>query len=241
MKKAGLLKVGLAVAFVGILAYSVYYFWPTMETNQVMENQNQQNIDLPEPSTDGTLAVERAISQRRSVRKYSSEPLSLSDLSQIMWAAQGITGSGGKRSAPSAGALYPLELYVIALAVEDLPSGIYSYEPDSHTLSSVHVNQGILGQISEMAGGQNFVAEAPAILVYSAVYERSTGKYGERGKRYVHMEVGHSAQNVYLQAEALDMATVMVGYFDDQMLREAVRAGEGETMMALMPIGYTLD
>jgi len=156
-------------------------------------------IKLPAPRYEGKTSIERAMRERRSVRHYRNEPLTIPEISQLLWSAQGITASGGLRTAPSAGALYPLEVYIVVGNVTNMKSGIYKYIPESHEL--VKVTEGDKrSELSNAALHQSPIKEAPAVIVISAVYERTTGKYGERGIRYVHMEAGHAAQNICLQA-----------------------------------------
>lgn len=193
-------------------------------------------LQLPQPRIDGTVALEKALAERRSVRQYSNQPIALSDLSQLLWAAQGITGHGGKRTAPSAGALYPLVLHVVAGKVAGLAPGIYVYDPHEHRLT--RTAEGDLRQeLRRAALGQTPVRDAAAVLVISAVYERTTVKYGERGVRYVHMEAGHAAQNVSLQAAALGLGTVVVGAFQDDQVRVVLKLQGREQPLALLPIG----
>jgi SagB-type dehydrogenase family enzyme len=191
---------------------------------------------LPEPLRDGRISVERALARRRSIRSYAEEPLSLGALSQLLWAAQGITHPDGYRTAPSAGALYPLELHVVVGAVTGLRPGVYRYEPGRHRLT-LHAEGDLRNELAVAALEQDWVAEAPAVLVLSAVYARTARKYGARAPRYVHMEVGHAAQNVYLQAVALDLATVMVGAFHDRRLQQVLRLPSELEPLGLMPVG----
>ncbi len=191
---------------------------------------------LPEPRRSGSWSVEGALGERRSVREYAPTPLTRAELGQLLWAAQGITGPDGGRPAPSAGALYPLEVYVAAGAVEDLPSGVYRYEPRRHALALVAEGDRRAG-LAAAALGQECVEEGAAVIALAAVYRRTTGKYGERGTRYVHMEVGHAAQNVYLQAVALGLGTVVVGAFDDRDVKRVLGMGAREEPLCLMPVG----
>ena len=193
-------------------------------------------IDLPEPQREGGVPVERALARRRSVREYADAALSLSALAQLAWAAQGITDPAGYRTSPSAGALYPLELYVVAGEVLGLEAGIYRYVPAGHRLVR-HAGGDPRGAVARAALLQGWIADAPAILVLAGVIERSAGKYGDRAPRYVHMEVGHAAQNVYLQAEALGLGTCMVGAFHDWQLKRVLALPEAEVPLALLPVG----
>jgi SagB-type dehydrogenase family enzyme len=183
------------------------------------------------------MPVEAALQGRRSVREYADRPLPLADLSQLLWAAQGVTGSGGYRTAPSAGGLYPLEILVAAGEVEGLESGMYRYRPGSHSL--VPVSDGDKRPaLFAAALDQAAVRDAPAVLIIAAVPARTTAKYGERGMRYVDMEAGHASQNVYLEARSLGLATVAIGAFMDGEVAAAAGMEEGEIPRYLMPVGY---
>jgi len=193
-------------------------------------------VALPKPSLEGEVSVERAMALRRSLRKFAPEPLALSAMSQLLWAAQGITHPDGRRTAPSAGALYPLEVYLIAGAVSGVRPGVYRYDPQRHRL--LHRSEGDLrAGVAKAAFFQDWVAEAPAIFVLAAVYQRTARKYGERAARYVHMEVGHAAQNIHLQAGALGLGTTMVGAFRDEELERMLGLPEQAKPLGLLPIG----
>ena len=194
------------------------------------------SIKLPEPKYDGSISVERALQKRRSGRQYKNLPITLSDLSQLLWAAQGITEPGGLRAAPSAGALYPLELSVVAGNVNGLQAGIYVYKPEGHELQKISDGDKRV-ELNRAAGGGPAIQNASAILVISAVYERTTIKYGERGIRYVHMEAGHAAENVYLQAVSLNLGTVAIGAFDEDGVKKAAKLTIREQPLYLMPVG----
>ncbi len=195
-------------------------------------------VKLPQPRPSGEMSVEEALAARRSVRSYRDEPLSLTELSQLLWAAQGITAHWGGRTAPSAGATYPLEVYAVVGEVTGLEAGVFHYRPDGHLL--VRRKAGDLrGELAAAALGQGWVREAPVSLVIAARYERTAGRYGERGARYVHIEGGHVGQNIYLQAEALGLGTVVVGAFDDQDVKTLLRIEEEP--LAIMPVGRPAD
>ncbi len=206
-----------------------------------MSSGDQATIALPEPRHDGGVSVEEAILRRKSVRDYASQALTLNDVSQLLWVAQGITDpAADPRVVPSAGATYPLEVYVVIGSVTGVAPGIYRYEPEGHQLLKV-----VLGdKRQELAGaamGERFVAEAAIDIVITAVYERTTARYGGRGIRYVHMEVGHAAQNVYLQAVALDLGTVVVGAFDDGQVKAVLNLPDNENPLYIMPVGRVKD
>jgi nitroreductase len=174
-----------------------------------------RGLELPEPCLDGDVSLEASIRERRSVREFSNRPLSLAEVGQLLWAAQGLTSRDGGRAAPSAGALYPLELYLVAGNIESLPAGL-----------------------ARAALGQAWVRRAPAVLVIAAIYERSERKYGQRARRYTRIETGHAAQNVYLQAVALGLGTVIVGAFDDAEVQQVLDLPEDHAPLALMPVGH---
>lgn len=193
-------------------------------------------IGLPPPAPDRQMTVEAAIRSRRSIREFGPESVTLEEISQILWAAQGITDRAGYRTAPSAGALYPLEISLIAGDIQSLPAGIYRYDPRAHALDAVAAGDRRVA-IAEAALSQRWIADAATILVIAAVEERTTAKYGRRGVRYMHIETGHVAQNVYLQAAALGLGTTIVGAFDDAGVMEVAGLRHEETPLGLLPIG----
>ena len=195
-----------------------------------------QTIPLPPPRLQGALAVEEALAARRSVRDYAPGPLTLAEVGQLLWAAQGVTSPEGFRTAPSAGALYPLELYLVVGEVEGLAPGVYHYEPESHALTRIIA--GDLRRVLEMAAlGQDYVRTAAVDLVLTGVYQRTARRYGERAQRYVHMEAGHAGQNVYLQAEALGLGTVAIGAFNDEEVQRLLSLPAEEAPLYIMPVG----
>lgn len=211
-----------------VLFCTALLFNPQKETKTI--------IKLPTPKFDGNVSVEKAISQRRSIRSYKKEALSIEEISQILWAAQGITNKQGYRTAPSAGALFPLELYIAVGNVKNVPPGIYKYNPNNHEII-LSISGDKRNEIAETAGGQERVRNGAVVFIFSAVYERTKTRYGTRTERYVHMEVGHAAQNVYLQVAALNMATVSVGAFVDNELKKAAGLAKNESPLLLMPVG----
>lgn len=198
--------------------------------------QPREHIPLPEPVDSGDMSLEQLLQQRRSVREYRDTALRLADISQLLWSAQGITHARGYRTAPSAGALYPLELYVVAGNVEDLAPGVYHYQAVANRLSKTRTGDQ-RRSLARSALAQTWIADAPAVVVFAAVYTRTTRKYGERGERYVHMEVGHAAQNLFLQAAALGLDTVVVGAFRDDQLADVLQLPAEVQPLVLMPVG----
>jgi SagB-type dehydrogenase family enzyme len=193
-------------------------------------------VRLPAPQRDGKVAVERCLAIRRSVRAYREDALKLAELSQLLWAAQGMTGGDRLRTAPSAGALYPLEVYVLAGNVEGLTAGIYKYRPERHDLMRV-AQQDRRRALAEAALGQQFIAQAPAVFVIAGVYERTARRYGERAPRYVHIEVGHAGQNICLQAVALGLGSVPVGAFRDPEVKRVAGLADDESPLYIIPVG----
>lgn len=199
----------------------------------------QTPIYLPPPSQQGVMSLEEAIARRRSVRDFTPESISQSQLSQILWAAQGITGTSFRlRSVPSAGATYPLETFVICgkNGIEDIDEGIYRYNIDNHSLT-LHYKEDVRLELAGAALGQEYICQAPVDIVICALYERTTSGYGSRGERYVHMEVGHSGQNIYLQATALGLATVAIGAFHGEEVRQILRLDKQNKPLYIMPLG----
>jgi SagB-type dehydrogenase family enzyme len=200
------------------------------------ETMSDNSITLPEPKYDGRLSVEEALLKRRSIREYTGDPLTLNELAQLLWAAQGITDARGYRTAPSAGATYPLEIYAAAAGITGIAPGIYRYEPESNRLLKI-AGGDKRADLTAAAIDQQFVAQAPVSIIITAIYERTTGYYGQRGVRYVDMEAGHAAQNVYLQAAALGLGTVAIGAFDDSRMTGLLALPNNETPLYIMPVG----
>ncbi len=214
---------------------------PTSIRGESMKDYNSTDIiKLPGPVHKGKISIEEALLKRRSVRDYipprAEGRLTLADVSQLLWAAQGITDPRGFRTAPSAGALYPLEAYVVVGEVEGLPDGIYKYKPHGHKLLRI-VDGDRRAKLYRAALSQSCIKGCAVIIVFSAIYERTTKKYGQRGIRYTHMEAGHAAQNVYLQAVSLNIGTVTIGAFYDNEVKRVLNMGDKEQPLYLMPVG----
>jgi len=197
-------------------------------------------IDLPKPRTDGTAYLERVLEERRTVRTYTQAPLGMDQAAQLLWAAQGITRMDGRRTAPSAGGLYPLQVYLVGGQVMGLAPGVYRYQPAGHRLRRI-ASGDRRSELAAAALGQSWIAAAPAILVFGATLPRTTRKYGARGVRYVHMEAGHAAQNVLLQAEALGLGAAVVGAFNDDRVTSLLGLGGEERPLYLLPVGGKKD
>jgi len=192
----------------------------------------QTPLALPAPRREGVLSLEAALQRRRSIRSFTSETLATAQIGQLLWAAQGVTDPQGFRTAPSAGALYPLECYVVTA------TGAFHYEPARHRLQP-RADNDLRGALAAAALGQEAVAAAPAVVVIAAVYERTARKYGnDRARRYATLEAGHAAQNVLLEAVALGLGGVPVGAFDDGEVARLLDLGSGETPLYLIPVGH---
>ncbi len=193
-------------------------------------------MQLPQPGTQGAMSLEEAILRRRTRRDFARGQLTLEQISQLLWAAQGVTGPNSFRAAPSAGATYPLETYLAVGQVEGIAQGLYHYDPASHSLTIVKDGDLRVG-MAEAALSQPAVRTAAAIIVLSAVYERTTERYGDRGKMYVHIDVGHAAENVLLQATALGLGSVPVGAFRTRTIGSLLGLPEEQVPLYLVPIG----
>lgn len=213
-------------------------------TNTVQKNPDF--VLLPAPNLKGTVSIEETLLNRRSVREFKKDALTIQQVSQLLWAAYGITKEmnspsflrGGFKTAPSAGALYPLEIYLVAGNVKGLNPGIYKYLPEGHQLIRTY-DKDIRKELTEAALNQKFITQAPISLVYSAVFDRTTKKYGDRGReRYVCMDMGHSAENVCLQAVALGLGSCAVGAFDDTMVKNVIMMPNEEEPLYILPIGF---
>jgi SagB-type dehydrogenase family enzyme len=197
-------------------------------------------VSLPTPRGQSDVSVEEAIADRRSRRTYGGRALTRRELGQLLWATQGVTDrASGYRAAPSAGALFPLEVYVAvgSAGVEDLENGVYRYRPERHELGRGDTGD-VRAELRAAAVDQAFVEAAAVDIVVCAVDERTTEKYGERGRRrYVPMEAGHVGENLYLQAEALGLATVSVGAFSDDRVRDILGAPADQRPLYIFPVG----
>ncbi|HLB64099.1 MAG TPA: SagB/ThcOx family dehydrogenase [Anaerolineales bacterium] len=189
------------------------------------------SLSLPQPQRQGGATLTVVLDRRTSCREFASEPLTSEALGQCLWAAQG-RNAHGRRTAPSAGALYPLEVYVLT------PQAVERYDPAIHRLIH-HLQRDLRRELASAALGQMFLAAAPVTIVLCAVFERVAVRYGkQRGERYTLMEIGHAAQNVLLQAEALGLGSVAVGAFDDAEVQALLELPAGHIPLYLLPIGH---
>lgn len=193
--------------------------------------KDEEIITLPAPDTKGEIALETTILKRRSIRSFTGQALTLEQIGQLLWAAQGITDRRGYRAAPSAGALYPLEIYV---AKED---GLFHYIPEGHKLRKLS-GKDLRRGLQSAALFQSWVGKAAVDIIICAVYERVTSRYGQRGIRYTDIEVGHAAQNIHLEAVALGLGSVPIGAFSDDAVAKVLSLPEDEIPLYIIPVGY---
>ncbi len=190
-------------------------------------------IKLPNPIIKSNISVEEAIYNRKSIRNFMDEQLSLKDFSQLLYSSQGIT-EGTHRVVPSAGALYPLEIYAAVEDVENITPGLYHYIPHKHSIEYI-AGGSIKPNIPSIAYNQLWIKDSAADIIIAADYSRTESKYRKMAEKYVHMEVGHASQNVYLQAYALGLGTTIVGGFDNKKMKELM--GIPYMPLAILPIG----
>jgi SagB-type dehydrogenase family enzyme len=181
--------------------------------------------------------IEELIAKRRSIRIYKDKELSGTVISRLLWAAQGISSEGGLRTSPSAGALYPLEIHVVTGGCGELEPGVYRYIPEGHNLVR-EISSDMREKLSKAALFQTMVRNAPVLFVISAIYARITGKYGNRGLRYAHMEAGHAAQNVCLLGVELGIGTCTIGAFEDEEVKKVLKLPVNEEPLYILPLGY---
>jgi SagB-type dehydrogenase family enzyme len=202
-------------------------------------NNNESSseiVNLPEPTIKGNISLEAAISARRSMRQYTDSPLTLNEVSQLLWSAQGITSEWGGRTVPSAGGLNPLEIYLVSGNVIGLHTGQYHYIPKTLDLVRITDND-MRDALSEASLNQSCVRDGAVDIIIAAIYPRTTTRYGDRGIRYVHMEAGHASQNIYLQAAALGLGTVAVGAFNDKQVASVLNLNKDCVPLYIMPVG----
>jgi SagB-type dehydrogenase family enzyme len=227
---SGLTATGIAVEGPGSAAAAVES--TAVMNTKLLAAEPGGTIQLPPPVLEGDVSLEEALATRRSLRQFEDLPLTEAELGQLLWAGQGITDQAGHRTSPSAGALYPLELFVAT------GEGVFQYEPQEHRLIELSTEDARMG-LYEASGGQQSVRQAPAVLVVTAVYERTTGQYGqERGTRYVRLEAGHATQNMLLQATALGLGGVSAGGFDDTEVQAVLALPADHQPLYLVPVGH---
>jgi SagB-type dehydrogenase family enzyme len=201
-----------------------------------------EDLVLPQPDTKGTVSVEEALQARRSHRRFTEKGVTKDELSQLLWAAYGVTRhtSGVDfKTAPSAGALYPLDVYAVVGegGTAGIKAGVYRYLPEDHRLRPVRDGDQ-REDLGRAALQQMWLAKAPVVLVITGEYRRTTGKYGNRGQRYVLMESGNVSQNIFLQAEALGLKAGIVGAFHDREVSRVLGGPAEHEPLLIMPVGH---
>lgn len=235
MSKTKIFLSGFFLAGFSIIIFSL----PSENSNQLKTQEKTYRTALPEVNYTSKTSVEEALSKRRSIRDYKDEPLKLTELSQLLWSSQGITSDWGGRTAPSAGAKYPLEIFAVVGKVEKLDPAVYRYIPNEHSLIKVK-EEDQRNALFSASLHQSPVKEAPVVIVVTAIYQRTMQKYGERGIRYVHIEVGHVCQDIYLQAESLNLGIVEIGAFEDEKVKKVLNLKDEEPL-AIMPVGKKFE
>lgn len=238
-KKIILIIFAIILGSVAILVYQSWYFNNDTTSRIILGNQN-----LPEPVLEGNLSLEETINNRRSVRNFTRESLILSDVSQVLWAAQGITDlENNLRAAPSAGATYPLELYILVgeNGVDGLEAGLYHYLPFSHSLEKL-LEGDLRQKLYESCNNQEAVLNAPVSIIITGLVQRTQDRYldPDISSKYMHMEAGHAGQNIYLQSTALGLGTVSIGAINQVLMRDLLKSGQDEEALYVFPIGYSL-
>jgi SagB-type dehydrogenase family enzyme len=220
-----------------VLAVALFLLLIPQEGSVVRSSDaHAEAVGLPRVYPDAG-CLETVLYERRSVREFSKEKLSLEQIAKLLFAGQGVNRPKGYRTVPSAGALFPLELFLVAGSVQDLEPGVYRYRPLEHDL--VRTTPGDRrGEVAEACLGQRWMATAPAQIVISAVYERVTRRYGQRGIQYVHMESGAASQSISLEAASLGLGTTLVGAFQDQALQELIGSRSDEHPLLVLPVGF---
>ncbi len=239
MSRSGKIILIILIVLLGVVI--AYLVWP--EPQQTTSRTIISTVSLPDPIIKGNMSVEQAMYNRRSVRHYTNESLTLQDVSQIMWAAQGITNQTTKfRTVPSGGHTYPLEVYIVVGkgGVTGLNEGTYHYNPFNHSLEKISEND-LRSDLSQAANGQAWVKEAPVDIVITGDYNKMVAKYKDEtlSARFVDIEAGHAGQNIYLEAESRNLATVALGSFKDDQVHKIIGLPDNENTIYIFPVGHS--
>lgn len=231
------------IIVLGLLFFSLFKgITPQSSKDKVTPNEeiimNDNILQLPQAEKQGGMSLNDALALRRSGRSYIQEPMHIKQVSQLLWSAQGINNEDNFRTAPSAGATFPLEIFVMTNNISGLDKGIYHYQPEDHALELVHQGD-YSSELMKAALGQSMIKDAALVVIFGAVPERTTARYGKRGERYVHNEIGHASQNLHLQASALGLSTVVVGAFKDDEVENVLQLNNEIRVLYLMPVGRT--
>lgn len=224
----------LYLMFVSITLFAIVISYGGKE-GMTQEGGNRKLIALPKIAKLDNKPLNKCLFDRKSVRSFTKEVLSLVEISELLWAAQGVT-TGGHRTVPSADELYPVDAYLLVARGEELEKGFYQYLGSQHALRQISTKN-LMPKLQKATSGQNWITQAPVVVVFVVTPSRTTKRYKERGERYVMMEVGNATQNVYLQSVALDLGTAIIGSFDDDQVRALLKLPEEQQVVALMPVG----
>jgi len=207
-----------------------------IDVNPTLKFNKFEHISLPEPTFISNTSIENALLSRRSTRIFKNNPLKISDISQLAWSAQGVNDPRGFRTTPSAGAFYPLNLYIVVQNITDLPCAIYKYKPEEHELLKINQEKEINNYwITTME--QYSIKNSAAIFIFSAKLEQIIASYGAYGKKFLYMEVGHTTQNIYLQSTSLEIGTTIIGGINEKEIRQLVNMPLHEHPLCIMPVG----
>lgn len=205
------------------------------------EYPGKPTIKLPSPEPMVTSSVDQALRQRKSVRSFAAKPLSKEQLAYLLWASTGIQGRGHGfefRTAPSAGALYPIETYLVVNTVEDVPQGLYHYSIKLHGLEELQSGD-VSRPVTVAAMGQRMCLQAAVVFIWTAVFQRTKWRYGDRAYRYIYLDAGHIAQNLALAATSLGLGSCQVGALFDDEVNDIIGAdGIEESTIYMSVVGW---
>lgn len=231
----------LILIFLIILLLILFLLLDLFKENYLNDNDGveimDEKITLSEPNKQSNLSIEEALLNRRSIRDFIDKQISLNKLSQLLWSAQGITSISNKRTSPSAGGTYPIEIFVLVKNVENLNQGLYQYIPQEHSLIKIF-EEDKSSELMQASLNQEYIYDASFNIIICADFDRTKEVYGNRGERYVYMEAGHVSQNIYLQSESLNLGTVVIGAFEDNRVKKILNLDDKLDPLYIMPIGY---
>ncbi len=205
--------------------------------SETSEQYASNVIKLPQPRTDGGISLQKALQERQAIKSFSNEPLTLEEVSQLLWAAQGITDDKGHRTTPSCLASYPLEIYLLAGNVTGLSAGVYHYSPQGHNLTAIASGNRIHELFSLSESEEDWKASAPAIFIITGVFERLNKIVGKDWSRFVYVEAGAAAENMLLEVVSLDLGSALTIKFDENKTRELLGLSGGEEPLGVLPVG----
>jgi len=233
MRKLGLFVIGV-LEVIGL----IFLVFAASENIGYSKYDPSKAIALPEPRFDGGISVEKALKERRSIRGFKEKSITLDDISQLLWASQGITDDKGHRTAPSAMARYPLEIYLLAGNISGLPAGIYHYSPQGHNLTVIAEGDKIGELFNTPVGQVDWRNDAPAIFVITGVFERMNKIPGQDLSRFVYIEAGAAAENLLLEVVSLGLGSTYTASFDANKIETLLGLSQGEEPIGVLPVGW---